>query len=154
MTKNNLREHLSWLLRSDSANTPRTSTTESSTAVPNTESSISRRSTPTANSYTESPRSDVTAQSSVSTPVTGFLKPDLPASLLRDRGNNAMARLQTAPKARNRSRLLSETLPITRPAASPSAVRKLDNSLAAQYNRGPSGQLQALSLSRDALADC
>lgn len=153
MTKNNLREHLSWLLRSDSANTPHTSPTGSSSAVPITESSISRRTTPNANSYIESPRSDVTAQSSVSTPVSGFLKPDLPASLLRNQGNNAMARLQTAPKARNKSRLLSETLPIARLAASPSAVRKLDNSLAAQYNRGLSGQLQALCLSRDALAD-
>ena len=138
MTKNNLREHLSWLLKTNSRNASHSPTTTSLDAVSLLESSNSFVSTPTTSRTSQSPTSLPATQSNVlnSNAIPEFAKPTLPASLLKAQSRNDMARLQSGPKASNKPRLLSETTPVSLLAQTSSSARESSTSLAAQYNKG------------------
>lgn len=141
MTKNNLSEHLSWLLKSTNANAAYRPTTNSPDAVSLLESSNSFVTAQTTGLSTQPPDPVPATQINAANPdaVREFAKPHLPASLSRAQSRDDMARLQAGPKASNKPRLLSETLPASLLAPTPSSVRESSTSLAAQYNRGLAG---------------
>ena len=141
MTKNNLNEHLSWLLQSAST------TVDNSTSVRSF--GVAELCQPIVGSVLLSSK-DETFGSSRPTParpvVTNlgadhtFAKPNLPASALRALEKDDMARLQSGPKSNNKSRLLSETGVAPRQTTTPSASVGQSNSLSSQYSRGFDGK--------------
>ena len=146
MTKNNLREHLSWLLKSASTNNLHSASGESLKTVALLGPSNASIPTPfigssAASSTLISKRND-NATSFNADPA--FARPNLPTSLLRAQSRDDMARLQSGPKSSNRPKLLSESTPASLQAPTPSSVHEHRHSLAAQYNRGLSGEWRSL----------
>lgn len=138
MTKNNLTDHLPWLLQSASAIVPHSPSTRPLDVVAFAGSSNSFASTPPTGNSAPLPFT-IPAQS-VKVPdtdaVSEFAKPNLPASLLKAQSRNDMARLQTSTKTSNKPQLLSETLPAYLQTPLPSSVRGPSTSLSVQYSQG------------------
>lgn len=141
MTKNNLREHLSWLLKSATASLPQSTSSgilDAVTLLEPDSGSVSTQNaeSPVVSSFKVSERCD----NAISLDAESlFARPKLPASLLNAQSRDEMARLQSGPKSSHKSRLLSESIPSLQ-ASAPSSVRGSSNSLTAQYNRGISGE--------------
>ncbi len=135
MTRNNLREHLSWLLESASRTVDHSIIIRPFETVdlwkPIASSvSVSSHSESSVSS-TAIPRSSVTSANA----DLEFAIPNLSASALRALAKDDMARLQSGPRSSYKSRLLSESAVVSPHTTAPSATGGQSNSLCAQYSQ-------------------
>ena len=104
MSKNNLGEHLAWLV-----NHP--------PQIPNHYLPSNITSSSESLSLTEAQTTGLAETESIDRHVgadnSQFLRPSVPASVLNAEGKDAMARLQADSNAKSRSRLLSERIPVS-----------------------------------------
>ena len=146
MTKHNLREHLSWLLRScNTVNYPH-SPIQNLQSVSLLEHTVE----PTLSSIDGCARiSEVGTLGTRShaegiETITEFIRPQLPASALRARFSDDMAKLQSGSRSGHKPRLLSEEVPLSLHTPESSAARAPGTSLAAsyttQFNRRKDGE--------------
>lgn len=138
MTRHNLREHLNWLMVSAHLQPP-----QPAYAPPSTEnanglySSLDEPSPSLASSNLTTPPSPTPrATKNTDGPVRQqvFARPLLPASVLNAQIGDAMARLQSGPKPSHKTRLLSESIPLSLQPPTPSSIRSVGTSLRDQYN--------------------
>ena len=138
MTKHNIREHLTWLIKYNSLQPPQPVYVPPSTG-------LSSALEPSFN--VQSPPQDVRRLDSATFdelglpenvngphPAREFVRPVLPASKLKAQNNDAMARLQSGPKSSHKPRLLSESLPLSLQTPSTSSGKVPRTSLKDQYN--------------------
>ena len=141
MTRNNLAEHLSWLLKSANKHGAETASLRTLANVRAQEPNVS--SAPSSNSCEPSVSSFNDSAGSKDTSFETdeeFVRPNLPASALRAQSRDDMARLQCGPKSNHKPRLLSESSLTPLHTQGPSVVYGPSNSLAAQYSRGFHGK--------------
>ena len=141
MTRNNLTEHLSWLLKSVDSDAAYSASTRALESVTLCEPSVGAVST---SSSCES--AVLSARVSGEPRLSSFdadqelARPNLPASLLRAQSRDDMARLQSGPKSSHKPRLLSESTPAPLHTPTQSILRRSSNSLIAQYSQGLDGE--------------
>ena len=137
MTRNNLSQHLTWLISSNPLHPPQPIFTPPSTAT-------SSASEPTLEGPAPSlvfadPLAGVIGPQVVSKDARGqeaqtqFTRPSVPASVLKTYGTEAMARLQSGPRSGHKPRLLSEGKPPFVQASSVSVPRAPGQSLSEHY---------------------
>ena len=136
MTRNNLSQHLTWLISSNPLQPPQPIFTPPSTAT-------SSASEPTLEGPPPplhfDPLSGVIGPQVASKDVLGqeaqtqFTRPSVPASALNTYGTEAMARLQSGPRSGHKPRLLSESKPPFVQTSSVSVLRVPGQSLSEHY---------------------
>ena len=136
MTRNNLREHLSWLITSKPLAPPPPG------PAPPTSYFSATQDAPCNNTLQEEPRELSTSLPTPSHTAGGdinnvhrdfeFARPLLPASVLNAGGSEEMARLQSAPRS-NTKRLLSHPSPDSLQTPTPYSGRRVTASLKDQY---------------------
>lgn len=149
MTKNNLREHLGWLIEcgscqpSQSARTPPSAELASALgpllenqSPPQASESILEKSTGVPNHAGDSQVDPV------------FARPALPASVLNAQSKDEMARLQSGPKSNNKPRMLSERIPLSLQTPVAASAPTPSTSLKDQYNAQWASRATGKSLCR------
>ena len=154
MTRNNLREHLTWLIGNGPPQPPQPEYTPPPTGASSVLEAILEDPSPPL--VSAGPVSDSTRIQVVFDNVLGqesppeFARPSVPASVLNAHGADAMARLQSGPKSNHKPRLLSERIPLSLQTPSAPLARPPGQSLTDQYNapwdQKPSGTLPYISV--------
>ena len=135
MTRNNLREHLTWLIGNGPSQPPQLEYAPPSTGASSVLEAILEDPSPTLVSI--GPVSDSTGIQVVFDNVLGqpeFARPSVPASVLNAHEADAMARLQSGPKSNYKPRLLSERIPLSLQTPSAPLARSPGQSLTDRYN--------------------
>lgn len=135
MTKNNLREHLGWLIEcgpcqpSQSIRTPPSAELAialgpylETQSLPQVSESIVEESTGVPSHVGDSQVDKI------------FARPALPASVLNAQSKDEMARLQSGPKSNNKPRMLSERIPLSLQTPVAASAPIPSTSLKDQYN--------------------
>ena len=137
MTRNNLSQHLTWLISSNPLHPPQPIFTPPSTATSSaSEPTLEGPSPPL---LFADPLSEVVGPQVASKDVRGqetqtqFTRPSVPASVLNTYGTEAMARLQSGPRSGHKPRLLSESKPPFVQTSSVSVPRVAGQSLSEHY---------------------
>ena len=148
MTKNNIRDHLAWLITSSSVRPQQSTQALPITGPPNLlenpldRQPSSQRPVNTGDDLAGVPAASSNAHALLSEPE--FLKPALPASASSHDAKDVMARLQAGPKSSHKPRLLSESIPLSlqTPASSSSRIpgTSLKDRYSAQWQQRATGE--------------
>ena len=147
MTKNNLSQHLTWLISSNPLHPPQPVFTPPSTAT-SSASEPTLEGPPPPLLFAD-PLSGVVGPQVASKDVRGldaqtqFTRPSVPASVLNTYGTEAMARLQSGPRSGHKPRLLSESKPpFVQTSSIPRAPgQSLSEHYAAKWEQSPLSKL-------------
>ena len=140
MTRNNLTEHLSWLLKFADRNVAHSASVRNLESVTLCEPSVGSVSTLNLCELTvSSVNVSGEPRSTRFDSDQEFARPNLPASLLRQ-SRDDMVKLQSGPRSSHKPQLLSESTSAPLHTPTPSVFRGPSNSLTAQYSRGLDGK--------------
>ena len=127
MTRHNLREHLTWLLRSENANSPPADLTPLQTNIASSTPTGADDNSPQNTLDHNIVAADVEAENvAEARRLPEFVRPSLPARSGNCEAVGDMAKLQTGPRSATKSRLLSQASPT--PLETSTLRAKLGNS--------------------------
>lgn len=135
MTKNNLREHLNWLIGCGSLQPSQPAYAPPTTGLASAFGATLESQTPS-QSLEPVDEERYTTQKDVggSQAIPTFARPLLPASILNAQSKDAMARLQSGSRSNNKPRMLSDTVPSSSQTPTPTLARAPGTSLKDQYS--------------------